>query len=199
MLKFFCHTISTFVNINLICTRKNLKTKVFLFLLLLSEIVHANITANLKSFASDFTQTIVNEQNAHITYKGKLYAIKANNQAVWIYTSPVNKKIYYTNGKVVILEPELEQAIFAKLDKVPNILTLLKEAKKIGENKYVTTFNKIRYTITFDGEKLSKITYTDELRNRVQILFSNQKTDIKIPQNTFRYTIPEDYDILRQR
>ena len=176
-----------------------MKTKVFLFLLLLSEIVRANVTADLKSFASDFTQTIVNEQNARITYKGKLYATKANNQAVWIYTSPVNKKIYYTNGKVVILEPELEQAIFAKLDKVPNILTLLKEAKKIGKGKYVTMFNKIRYTITFAGKKPSKITYTDELHNRVQILFSHQKTDIKIPQSTFRYTRPEDYDILQQR
>ncbi len=176
-----------------------MKKKVFLFLLLLSETIRADVTANLQSFASDFTQTIVNEQNARITYKGKLFAQKTNNQAVWIYTSPVNKKIYYTNGKVVILEPELEQAIFAKLDKVPNILTLLKQAKKIGKEKYVTTFNKIRYTITFTGKEPSKITYTDELHNRVQILFSHQKINTKIPQNRFRYTIPEDYDILQQR
>lgn len=155
--------------------------------------------SGLKSFESDFRQTIINDQNSKIVYKGKLYAKKEHNQALWIYTSPVDKKIYYSRGKVVIIEPELEQAIFAKLDKVPNILTLLKQAKKIGENRYVTTFNNTRYTIVLKNDTLEKITYTDELHNRITILFTHQKSNANISDKRFAYQIPADYDILEQR
>ncbi len=159
----------------------------------------ASDLGNLKSFASDFRQTIINNENSRIVYTGKLYAKKEKNQALWIYTSPIDKKIYYSSGKVVIIEPELEQAIFAKLDKVPNILTLLKKAKKIGKDTYITTFNNTRYTITMKNGTLHKITYTDELQNRITILFEKQKNNISIPDTRFAYRIPADYDILEQR
>jgi len=176
-----------------------LKKRVFLFLTVLSTTAFATGIDNLKSFESDFRQTIVNDQNAHIIYRGKLYAKKDKNQALWVYTSPIEKKIYYSSGKVVIIEPELEQAIFAKLDKVPNILTLLKKAKKIGDERYVTTFNNIRYIITMKKGVLQQITYTDELHNKITILFENQKSNKNIPDKRFAYQIPADYDILEQR
>ena len=176
-----------------------MKKRVYLFLTILSNTVFASGIADLKSFESDFSQTIINDQNSHIVYQGKLYAKKDKNQALWVYTSPIDKKIYYSSGKVVIIEPELEQAIFAKLDKVPNILTLLKQAKKIGEDKYATTFNNTRYTITMKKSTLQKITYTDELHNKITILFKNQKNNKKISDKRFAWKIPADYDILEQR
>ena len=176
-----------------------MKKRVFLFLTTLSSTIFASGISDLKSFESDFSQTIINNQNSRIVYQGKLYAKKDNNQALWVYTSPVDKKIYYSSGKVVIIEPELEQAIFAKLDKVPNILTLLKQAEKIGENRYVTTFNNTRYTISLKKGILQKITYTDELHNKITILFNNQKSNIKISDKRFAWKIPEDYHILEQR
>ncbi len=159
----------------------------------------ATSIADLKTFSADFEQNIVNDQQSRITYKGKLYAKKQNNQALWIYTDPIDKKIYYSSGKVVIIEPELEQAIFARLDKVPNILTLLQKAKKIGEGRYLTTFNKIDYTIIFKEGKLSEIRYKDELHNRVVIRFEHQQTDVPLSDEKFRYNIPADYDILEQK
>jgi outer membrane lipoprotein carrier protein len=176
-----------------------LKKRIFLFLTILSSALYASGISNLKSFESDFKQTIINDQNSRIVYTGKLYAKKENNQALWIYTSPIDKKIYYSSGKVVIIEPELEQAIFAKLDKIPNILTLLKKAKKIGKDTYVTTFNNTRYVITLSNNTLSKITYTDELHNKITIVFKNQKSNTAIPDKRFAYQIPADYDILEQR
>jgi len=177
-----------------------LKKQIFLFLTLMgSSLLSATDIPELQSFTANFKQTIVNEQNSHITYHGKLFAKKEQNKALWVYTSPIDKKIYYSKGKVVIIEPELEQAIFAKLDKVPNILTLLKKAKKIAPNTYVTTFNNTRYTITFKNGVLSKITYTDELHNRIKIVFQKQKNNAAIPESRFVYHIPEDYDILEQR
>ncbi len=155
--------------------------------------------AKLESFESDFKQIITNDQNSKITYKGKLYAKKEKNLALWIYTSPIDKKIYYSEGKVVIIEPELEQAIFAKLDKVPNILSLLKKAKKVSKDTYITTFNNTNYKITLKDKHIEKITYKDELQNKVTILFSHQKINEPIKNDKFAYKIPQEYDILNQK
>jgi len=164
---------------------------------LCSTLLNASI-AELDSLESNFKQSIVNEQNSKITYKGKMYATKQDNQALWEYKSPIEKKIYYKSGNIVIIEPELEQVIFAKLSKIPNVLSLLNSAKQVSDNKLVTTFNKIKYIITTDGDKIKRIDYVDEIQNRVTIEFSNQKTNGKINSAVFSYTIPADYDILEQ-
>lgn len=165
--------------------------------LLSTSLLSGNIT-QLNSLESNFKQSIVNDQNSRITYSGKMYATKQNNQALWIYTSPIDKKIYYKDGSIVIIEPELEQVIFAKLSKVPNVLSLLNGAKQISENKFATTFNNVKYTIATDGNKIQSISYIDEIQNSVTIEFNEQKTNQKIDANKFVYSIPEDYDILEQ-
>ena len=152
----------------------------------------------LNSLESNFQQSITNEQNSRITYSGKMYATKQNNQALWVYTNPIEKKIYYKSGSIVIIEPELEQAIFAKLSKVPNVLSLLNSASQVSANKLQTTFNNIVYTITTNGNKIKSISYTDEIQNRVVITFSGQKTNRPIANSKFAYKIPQDYDILEQ-
>lgn len=182
----------------LILQKRIFLKKILLSTVLLScSLLSANIT-QLNSLESNFKQSIVNEQNSRITYSGKMYATKQNNQALWVYTNPIEKKIYYKDGNIVIIEPELEQAIFAKLSKVPNVLSLLNSAKQVSENKLVTTFNKIKYTITTNGNKIKSISYTDEIQNRVTIEFNTQKTNSAINADTFVYSIPEDYDILEQ-
>jgi outer membrane lipoprotein carrier protein len=152
----------------------------------------------LNSLESNFKQSITNEQNSRITYSGKMYATKQNNQALWIYTNPIDKKIYYKSGNIVIIEPELEQAIFAKLSRVPNVLSLLNSATRVSNNKLQTTFNNTVYTITTTGNKIKSISYTDEIQNRVVITFSGQKTNRPIANSKFVYNIPAGYDILEQ-
>lgn len=165
--------------------------------LLSTTFLSANITA-LNSLESNFKQSIVNDQNSRITYQGKMYATKQNNQALWIYTTPIEKKIYYKDGSIVIIEPELEQVIYAKLSKVPNVLSLLNSAKKISTDRFETTFNNVKYTIITHGDAVNSISYTDEIQNRVTIEFNTQKINKGIDENKFLYSIPEDYDILQQ-
>ncbi len=176
-----------------------MKKKVFLFLTLFAGTLSATSIQNLTTFVADFRQSVQNNQQSRIVYHGKLYAKKDKNQALWIYTDPIDKKIYYSSGKVVIIEPELEQAIFARLDKVPNILTLLKKAKQTGPHTYVTTFNNTRYTIIFENNQLEEIRYRDELQNKIRIQFSHQKINQPLQDERFVYRIPADYDILEQK
>ncbi len=165
--------------------------------LLMAISLKANIY-NLSSLESNFRQSITNDQNAKIVYYGKMYAKRENNQALWKYTSPINKNIYYKSGQLIIIEPELEQVIYAKMDKVPNILTILDNAIQIGENRLQTSFNNIKYNITMNGNKIEKIEYKDEMENRVRIVFTNENVNHEIDNSTFNFTIPEDYDILEQ-
>ncbi len=172
--------------------------KILLATSIISSTLFSASLERLSTLESNFKQSIVNDQNSKITYSGKMYATKQNNQALWEYHSPIEKSIYYKDGNIVIIEPELEQAIFAKLTKVPNVLQLLNSAKDVGNNQFVTTFNSIKYTITVDGDKIKKITYKDEIQNSVTIEFNSQKSNQKISQNKFAYKIPLDYDILEQ-
>ncbi len=165
--------------------------------LLMAISLKANIY-NLSSLESNFRQSITNDQNAKIVYYGKMYAKRENNQALWKYTSPINKNIYYKSGQLIIIEPELEQVIYAKMNKVPNILTILDNAIQIGENRLQTSFNNIKYNITMNGNKIEKIEYKDEMENRVRIVFTNENVNHEIDNSTFNFTIPEDYDILEQ-
>ena len=133
-----------------------MKKYILALLVASSSLISAEL-ANLKTISTNFTQLISNSSHNTIKYNGKMYAKKENNLALWIYTSPVEKKIYYRDGNIIILEPDLEQATFAKLNKVPNIISILKRAKKISENKLVAIFNKIKYTITIHNEIVKKI------------------------------------------
>ena len=175
-----------------------MKTSFLLFsgLLYSASLMAKNI--HIESIQSHFTQSITNDQNAVITYKGNMYASQKENKALWEYHAPIIKQIYYQDKKLVIIEPELEQVIFAKLDKIPNILALLKEAKKVGKETYETSFAGLTYTIMMKGEKIEKIQYKDELQNRVVIAFKEEKINQKIDSQIFEYTIPKGYDILEQ-
>lgn len=176
-----------------------MKSKLFLFAnIVFVPLISANIL-NINTMESNFKQTIINDQNSKIQYTGKMYAKKEQNQALWEYKTPVEKQIYYTEGKLVIIEPELEQVIFAKLDKIPNILELLKNAQRISDDTLKTKFNSTTYFIKVNHNKIDSISYTDDLQNKVVISFIDEKVNNYISNDRFTYVIPKDFDILEQK
>lgn len=152
---------------------------------------------DFKTIQSDFVQKVTNDQNKTITYEGVFYATH-DKKALWIYEKPVAKKIYFNQSKVLILEPELEQAIITTLENTPNIAQLLREAKEIAPHTYVTKFMDTVYTITASNESIEKISYKDKLENSVEILFSNQSINLFLDDELFKAEIPKGYDIVRE-
>ena len=71
------------------------------------------------------------------------------------------KKIYFNHTRVLIIEPELEQAIITTLENIPNIAQLLQEAQEIKPNTYVTKFMETTYTIIATKERIEKVTAED--------------------------------------
>ncbi len=170
--------------------------RIILFLSILFLNIYANVF-DFKTLQSDFIQTIKNEQNSTITYKGSFYA--TNRQvALWIYKTPVKKKVYFIKNKVVIIEPELEQAIITNLQNSPNFTSIIKSAKQISEDRYMTRYEDTNYYIDIKNNNISQISYKDRLDNRVTIKLKNQEKNIILDDALFKLNIPKDYDIVTQ-
>jgi outer membrane lipoprotein carrier protein len=149
---------------------------------------------DLYTFKADFVQKIFKDDK-EIAYKGKLLAKKPN-FLLWSYTYPVSKKIYIVQNEVVIDEPELEQAIVTRTEAQMDFFAILEKAIKLDDETYQTTIEHIDYTIKFDKNLLSSIIYEDAFANLVEINFTHQQTDIKIPTEKFIFVSPPDYDMI---
>ena len=160
-------------------------------------IAYSYAKININSFVSDFVQTITNDQNKTITYKGKLY-FKAPNKVRWIYTKPLHKEIFILGPKMVIIEPDLEQAVVKTFNEEKTLAQIIQDAKKVDKNRYVGTYKGKKYTIWLTNGVLHKITYQDRMQNRVTITFSHPKQNIEINDSVFTYTIDPDFDVIYQ-
>ncbi len=168
-----------------------------LFYLLIPLSIFANPLSKIETFQADFTQSIINSSGKEIRYNGKMYA-KQPYFIYWRYNSPIIKNVYFNKKEVVIIEPELEQAITSKLDKEIHILDLLKDARKISSNHYISQLNNIDYSILLKDDKLARITYTDEIENKVTIYFENALHNQKLDSHIFQYKIPSSFDIIKK-
>jgi outer membrane lipoprotein carrier protein len=169
--------------------------KLIIFLLIFNSLCFASID-KIDSFEADFTQSITDDKDTALTYYGHIVASKPQN-ALWIYKKPIMKKIYINEFKVTIIEPELEQVIVRKISSSFDIFKLIQHAKKIGKNKYLTTYKSTDFKITTKNNLIESISYTDEFSNKIKIIFQKQKQNIDIDKKTFFPNIPTEYDIIR--
>jgi outer membrane lipoprotein carrier protein len=171
--------------------------KYIIVCLLLVSATFANIK-NIDSFSANFKQTVTNKFDSVISYTGSL-KIKNNGLALWVYKTPVKKEIYINRQKVIINEPLLEQAIITKINSKIDFLEVLKSAKKIGKNIYTAKYNNKKYSIkTYSNGLPQKISYLDELENRIDIMFFDTKKNIFIKDSVFLFNIPKNYDTIME-
>jgi len=168
--------------------------------LILSAVLTLNCYANIENlqyFEADFTQNITDDNNKTIKYEGHIKAAKPQ-YALWEYKTPINKQVYILPTQVVVIEPDLEQAIVKKLSRSFDIFTLIKKAKKVDKNTLVATFQNTTYTIKLNKDVIETISYVDEFENNVKIDFRNESENKKIPLTAFEPKIPEDYDLIKE-
>lgn len=150
----------------------------------------------INSFNSSFEQRIVDEHGKVIVYRGELWASKPQN-ALWSYQKPIQKSVYISGKRLVILEPQLEQATVRSLGDEIDFLEIIKKSKKIDNDHYKATVNGQLYTITFKNDLLSTIHYTDSYDNKVSIQFLRPSQNMAIPSSRFQPSIPADYDVIK--
>ena len=165
--------------------------------LLLGASLAANEFDDLKSFKADFSQTIINNSGKKIEYYGKVF-IKEPSSILWKYKVPIEKNVFINKDFVIIDEPELEQAIFSSLEKEINLIKLIKNAKKVEQNRYKTTLYSVDYYLIAKNNQITDIKYQDELDNKITITFNNIEQNIDIDQTLFVFKAPDYYDIIRK-
>ena len=169
--------------------------KYILATLLCSTLSFASID-NITSFKADFSQSVTDDKNATLSYSGNLAAQKPQD-AVWHYTSPIKKDVYIDRFRVTVVEPEIEQVIVRRIESNFDFFKMIKNAKKVAENKYEANYNEANFTITTKNELLESISYKDEFENDVKILFTNQEQNIKIDDQVFVADYPLEFDVIR--
>lgn len=151
---------------------------------------------NITSFDADFIQKITDDKNKILTYKGHIIASKPQN-ALWNYTSPIEKSVYITRFEVTIVEPEIEQVIIRKVSSDFDFFKMIKNANKVKKDIYRANYKDTIFTISTKGDLIISISYLDNFENIVKITFSNQQQNIKIDREKYRAKFPLDYDIIR--
>ena len=154
---------------------------------------------DLDSFKASFVQVITSNSQNKIEYKGDVF-IKKSGKILWKYKTPVVKNVYINNDYAVVDEPELEQAIYTKLESEINIIKLLNNSKKVNENSYTTKIEDVDYLIKTSktDDKISYIKYKDKLENDVEIKFSNVVQNGEIQDEIFKFNVPANYDVIRK-
>jgi len=147
------------------------------------------------TLSANFSQTVQSD-DAKISYSGDFSATKEH--AVWHYKSPAIKNIFFSLTKVVVIEPELEQAIVTNIKETPNLTAILASAKPNKNGIYEASFDDVKYYIELKNEIVSSIKYTDKLGNDVQISFSNVRKNAPVNEAIFKPVIPKSYDIITQ-
>jgi len=168
--------------------------------ILIATILTVSCFADLKSinqFEADFTQKIIDDNNKAITYKGHIEASKPQ-FALWKYTDPIHKNIYIQDNRIVIVEPELEQVIYKKVDTNFNFFNIINNAKKLSKNSYEAHYNEKKFLITMKNATLESITYRDDFDNLVTLYFTHVSINKTIPFSHFQPKIPADFDIIKE-
>ncbi len=172
-----------------------MKIFILIFTIYLNLIANSNVK-NLESFKATFKQTITNKNGKKLHYTGEFYA-KKNNLALWKYKTPIKKIIYYYKNSITIVEPDLEQAIITAVNKKDNLLKIIKDAKRVAEDRYIATCCDMHYNIFTDKNGgVRKIVYKDKLGNTNSIIFENREINKNIKNSLFRPKVPEDFDII---
>ncbi len=147
------------------------------------------------TLSANFSQTVQSD-DAKISYGGDFSATKEH--AVWHYKTPTIKNIFFSFTKVVVIEPELEQAIITNIKETPNLTAILANAKPNKKGVYEANFDDVKYLIEMKGDLPSKISYTDKMDNKVVINLSNVRKNAPVNEAIFKPSIPKNYDIITQ-
>lgn len=152
---------------------------------------------SIQSFQANFIQKITDEENKVLTYEGTIHS-KRPNYVLWHYTEPINKKIYINNKRAVIVEPELEQAIIKQLQGEIDFFGILASAESVDMTHYKASYKGIDFILNEVNGVIESLSYTDQLENKVLIIFSQQKQNRPLEDELFTPKVPKDFDIIKE-
>jgi len=147
------------------------------------------------SFKANFIQQIKNTKGKIIKYRGKIFYNNPDTTK-WIYRSPTKKEVCSSDGKVIVIDHDLEQATYYKFRKGINLAKVLGRAKHHNGNLYTASYKGKLYTIVLNRQgQINQIAYKDNLDNIVNLMFTSIKySNHSLPNSKFICAKPASYD-----
>jgi outer membrane lipoprotein carrier protein len=165
------------------------------FLTLLTFAVEVKIPI---SFKANFTQKITNPKKKIIKYSGSIL-LDDSGAFKWIYKTPTKKEVCSNGKDFLVVDHDLEQVSFYRLNKSLNLLEVLKNAKHHKDNLFVASYQKKNYTFSIDKKgQIDQIAYRDDLENIVNIHFIKMHySDKSISKKRLECQYPNSYDMIQ--
>ncbi|MDR1911201.1 MAG: LolA-like outer membrane lipoprotein chaperone [Helicobacteraceae bacterium] len=159
--------------------------------------LRADTPIDFKTLKQDFVQRVTNELNQTLTFAG-VVRLKQPNLARYDYEKPLQKTITISGDRVLMLEPELEQATKFTSEIALNIIDLWKQSRAVGEGKREAVVKNQKISLEHEGANITRVYYTDDLDNFVEIILSAPKRNEPIDDSFFAPAIPKGWDIISQ-
>ncbi len=153
--------------------------------------LHANITFD--NITSSFKQTITNDMNQTITYKGEIFV--DDDRVLWEYQEPIVKSVLVKDSKVFITEPEIYQMSVINHDEGINLKKIYEDSTMVEKNMREVVFDGTPMRLTIGKEFIDTITFKDKLDNQIEIVFFDIRKK-KISEERFQVDIPEAFDVI---
>jgi outer membrane lipoprotein carrier protein len=144
---------------------------------------------------ADFLQKITNPKKKVIQYSGHLL-MDNGSRFKWSYLRPTRKEVCSNGKRVVVVDHDLEQVSFYRLDKGFDLGEVLKRAHHYKGRLYTAKYQGRTYTLEVDDRgRIDQIAYRDDMDNIVNIHLKKIKTFSKAPSPaSMRCPIPKNYD-----
>lgn len=180
-----------------------------------------SLLSGLKTLQADFTQTVLNDDLEAVressgTFKLQRPEVTGMGKFRWDYTAPFEQVIVGDGVNLWTFDPELEQATVKPMQETlasspASLLTgsapveeefEIREIGKSGELYWIglkpavqdTDFENVRVALR-NGE-LATMELHDNLGQTTRIQFENVRRDVAIDPVEFRFTPPEDADVI---
>ena len=180
-----------------------------------------NALSNLNTLSGRFTQEIFSPDGVLIQESRGEFQIEKPNKFYWKVLPPFEQIVLGDAQKVMVYDPDLEQAAIYKKEKMAvspaiilsndsdvikeqfNVTMIENDREKtlityqlISKNINASDFSKL--LLVFDKAVLSEITFEDQLGQSTQVTFSALNGEIKFDSSLFDFRPPVDTDIILQ-
>ncbi|WP_292655724.1 LolA-like outer membrane lipoprotein chaperone [Nitratifractor sp.] len=169
----------------------------FLILASMSAFILARGITLSPGMEAQFVQKITNPKKKVIRYEGRVL-MDNGSRFKWSYVKPTEKEVCSDGKRVVVVDHDLEQVSYYRMDRGFDLGAVLKKAKHYKDNLYTARYRGRTYTIAVDAKgRVEQIAYRDDMDNVVNIHLYKLKTFSRPPAaSAFRCPYPKSYDII---
>lgn len=171
--------------------------------------------AELKTYQAKFTQTVVDIEDTMLQQATGRIVLKQPNNLYWELFEPNESVLLADGDNIWNIDPFLEQVVVyaadAALENNPLILLTNPDSNKWQEfdvkqsgTQFIITPRELNggiesLRLVFDGDMLVELESQDGQQQRSLLLFSEVKQNESLPVDTFRFVMPDGYELDDQR